>query len=373
MSFLPILNEWPRERVYALYDGVTEADVQAALSRDVRTVRDLAVLLSPAAKPFLETMAREAQRLTRRQFGRTISLFAPIYFSNICQSDCMYCGFASGSGNQERRVTLTPEEIEQECIALKAMGYENILLLTGESPHIVPPEKMGDAIEIARRHFAGVSVEVYSLRQDEYAYLCSRGLEGVTMFQETFDRETYSRVHLRGIKKDFEYRVDTLERAGMAGVRKLGMGVLLGLYDWRVDLIWLAMQARHLQHQCWRSAVSISFPRLRHAPTRFTIQHAMNDAQLVQAMLAMRLFLPEVGFSLSTREPAGLRDRLIPLGITSMSAGSSTRPGGYACQDNAVLEQFAVDDSRSAAEVVSVIRKAGYDPVWKDFDPAFIA
>ena len=371
MSFLEELGAWPRERVAALYENVTEADVLAAIGREERTLRDLAALLSPAARPHLETMAREAQKLTRHHFGRTISLYAPIYISNLCAADCLYCGFAVCSGVLDERVTLTNDQIEAECIALKNMVYDSVLLLTGEAPKAVPPSKIAAAVALANRHFSSVSVEVYSLDAPDYAMLCENGLEGVTIYQETYDRDLYREVHPRGLKRDYDYRVDTLERAGKAGVRKLTLGALLGLFDWRLDLVWTALHARHLQKHCWRSAVAVSFPRLRHTPTRFRVDYPMSDAELVQAILAMRLFLPEAGFNLSTRESAAFRDRVMPLGVTSMSAGSSTRPGGYATNGEDVLEQFEVEDTRSPEQVVAMIRRAGYDPVWKDFDRAF--
>jgi len=371
MSFVDEIGQWPRERVAALYENATGADVLAALGRGERSVRDLAVLLSPAARPHLEQMAREAQRLTRRHFGRTIGLYAPIYFSNLCSADCLYCGFAVCSGVKDERVTLTDGQIENECRALTGMGYDNVLLLTGESPKAVPPARMAEVVAMANRHFSSVSVEVYSLDEPDYRLLCDNGLEGVTIYQETYDRELYSEVHPRGLKRDYAYRVDTLERAGNAGVRKLTLGALLGLFDWRIDLVWTAMHARYLQKRCWRSGICFSFPRLRHTPPRFRVDYPMSDAELVQAIVAMRLFLPEAGFNLSTRESAAFRDRVMPLGITSMSAGSSTRPGGYATRGEEVLEQFEVEDTRSPEEVVAMIRRAGYDPVWKDFDRAF--
>lgn len=373
MSFLPTMRAWPRERLAAQYEGITPADVEAAIAREERTISDLAALLSPVARPYLEPMAREAQRLTRWHFGRTISLYAPIYISNLCAADCVYCGFAVRSGNKERRVTLKPEAVRKECAALSAMGFENVLLLTGEAPRAVKPKYIAECVAIAREYFSAVSVEIYALDEPDYRLLTEHGLEGVTLYMETYDPETYAQVHLEGQKMDYAYRLDAIERAGRAGARRISIGALLGLFDWRLDVLALGLHGRHLQKHCWQSALSVSFPRLRHTPERFHVRDLVSDADLVQAMLAMRLFLPEAGFNLSTREAPAFRDRLIGLGVTSMSAGSSTRPGGYAVSGEETLEQFEIEDPRSPAEVVRVIQAAGYDPVWKDFDRAFDA
>ena len=371
MSFRAVMEAWPRERVEALYAGITPARVEAALAQKERRIEDLAALLSPAARPYLEPMAREAQRLTRWHFGRTIGMYAPLYISNVCAADCVYCGFAVRSGSTERRVTLKPDEIRRECAALAARGFDNVLLLTGEAPKAVKPAYIAEAVSIAREFFSGVSVEIYALDEADYRLLCDHGLEGVTLYMETFDPQTYREVHLMGEKMDYNYRLDALERAGRAGARKLGLGVLLGLFNWRIDVLWLAMNARYLQKHCWQSALSVSFPRLRHTPERYHVHDLVTDADLVQIILAMRLFLPEAGFNLSTRETPAFRDRLIPLGITAMSAESSTRPGGYATRGEETLEQFEIEDLRPAPAVTDAIRAAGYDPVWKDFDHAF--
>lgn len=365
------LEPWPAERVLRLIADATPQDVDRAIARNERTVADLAALLSPHAAPKLETIASEAQRLTRWHFGRTIGLYVPIYLSNVCGSDCVYCWFSVKSGRKRKRLVLTQEALRRECETLAGRGFQNVLLLTGDARNAVSVEDLAEAVAVAREYFHGVSIEVYSLEEDEYRLLCHRGLEGVTLYQETYDRETYSRVHLAGKKTDYDYRLDAPARAGRAGVRKLNLGVLLGLFDWRVDGVWLGLHARWLQRHCWQSAVALSFPRLRHVPDRFDIPCPLSDMDLVQLMLALRLFLPEAGFNLSTREPAELRDRLIPLGVTMMSAGSSTRPGGYATCGTETLEQFEIEDTRSPREVVEAIRKAGYDPVWKDFDHAF--
>jgi 2-iminoacetate synthase len=372
-EFLEELSAWPEERVRTLVEGATLADVDRVLAKPDRSPEDLAVLFSEAAGQRLEAMAREAQRLTRWHFGRTIGLYTPLYLSNVCGADCTYCGYSVKSGNTERRVTLDAETIRRECEALAARGFQNILLLTGEAPYAVPVDYLAQGVAIAREYFPSVSVEVYSLDGPDYERLCGLGLEGVTIYMETYHRETYGRVHLLGAKSDYEYRLGAIERAGNAGARKLNVGVLLGLHDWRVDSFWCALHARHLQRTCWQSSISVSFPRLQHVPERFHIPDLVSDRELVQLMLALRLFLPEAGFNVSTREAPKFRDRLIPLGTTMMSAGSSTRPGGYTTYGEETLQQFEIEDRRTPAEVFDAIKGAGYDPVWKDFDRAFDA
>lgn len=372
MNFNQLLQQHPEAELRALYDGVGPAEVRAALAREEKTLRDLAALLSPAARALLEEMAQAAQRLTRWQFGRTVQLYAPMYISNLCVADCVYCCFSIRNPTKDKRTTLDADEIHRECAALAARGFDNVLLLTGEAPKRVTVDKIAEAVAIARGYFSSVSVEVYAMDEADYAALVAAGLEGVTLYMETYDRATYARVHLEGAKADYDYRIDAIERAGRAGARKLSIGALLGLHDWRVEVLRLALHARHVQRTCWQSALSISLPRLLHVPERYEVAQPVGDATLVQILLALRLFLPEVGINLSTRERPALRDKLIPLGVTAMSAGSSTRPGGYATKGEEVLEQFEIEDHRPVEEVVAAIRRAGYDPVWKDFDHAFV-
>lgn len=366
-----ILAAWPEERIREAIAAAGPDDVARALSREVLHPEDLAALLSPQALPRLEDMARLAHRHTRRHFGRTIGLYVPLYLSNVCTADCTYCFYAKHSGGQGARQTLSPEEIRAECESLAGHGFKTLLLVSGDAPRVVPVTYLAQAVDIARDYFPSVAVEVYALEEDDYRTLVAQGLEGVTLYMETYHRSTYAQVHLSGKKRDYDYRLGAIERAGHAGVRRLSIGALLGLADWRLEGFWLGLHARYLQKECWQSAISISFPRLLHAPPRHLLQHPLSDKQLVQLMLALRIFLPEVGFNLSTREPATLRDRLIPLGVTMMSAGSSTRPGGYTHKAEDILAQFEIEDRRSPAEVAEAIRRAGYDPVWKDFDAAF--
>jgi len=371
-TFAKILDSWPEARIRELIAGATVADVRRALGREQLFPEDLAALLSPAAAPHLEEMAHLAQRHTRRHFGRTIGLYVPIYLSNVCHADCLYCGYALGAGRPGARRTLAMEDIRTECGILARHGFQSVLLLTGDAPRAAPVKYLAQAVALARQYFASVAVEVYALKEEDYRQLADLGLEGVTLYMETYHRQTYAQVHPRGRKRDFAFRLSALERAGRAGVRRLSLGALLGLYHWPLDGFWTALHARYLQKECWQSAVSVSFPRLLSVPPRFTVPYPLSDRDLVQLMLALRLFLPEVGFNLSTRERAALRDRLIPLGVTMMSAGSSTRPGGYAHRRAETLEQFEIEDQRTPAEVAAAIRRAGYDPVWKDFDRAFV-
>ncbi len=371
MSFLEGLAEWPDSRIADLIGRCGPHEVEAAIAKPARGARELAALLSPAARPWLEAMAAAANRLTRRHFGRTVALYAPLYLSNVCAGSCAYCWFSATAGGGLRRVTLGEEQIRSECRALAERGLRQVLLVSGEAPAIVDLPYLERAVTLARSCFPAVSVEVQALEEHEYRRLCAGGVEGVTLYMETYDRATYRQVHLRGGKADFGRRLEAIELAGRAGVRTLIIGALLGLAPWRAEAFRLALHARHLERTCWQSAVGIAFPRLRHVPGGFSIPAPVGDADLVQMILALRLVLPEAGFSISTRERAQLRDSLIPLGVTRMSAGSSTRPGGYATAGEETLGQFEIEDRRAPAEVAAAIGRLGYDPVWKDFDRAF--
>jgi 2-iminoacetate synthase len=372
MTFADVIGAWPAERVRDLIEGATDADVSRAIRADEPTERDLAALLSAAADGRLEEIAQQAHRHTRAHFGRTIGLYVPLYVSNVCAADCAYCNYAVGSGSTEVRRTLSEGEIDAECRELASRGFRSILLLTGEAPRTASVAFIRRSVEIAAGHVPSVNVEVYALDAAGYAALVASGLDGVSLYQETYDPRTYATVHARGQKADYRYRLDAIQAAGQSGARKLSVGALLGLFDWRIDGFWTGLHARYLQRVCWRSAVSISFPRLRNVPRRFAIARAVCDRDLVRLMVALRVFFPQAGFNLSTREPAALRDALIPLGVTMMSAGSSTRPGGYARSAAGTVAQFEVSDERSPAEVAAAIRRVGYDPIWKDFDAAFL-
>lgn len=365
MSFAEILEKSDIAGLRRQLEQIKSARVEAALARPRATFSDFLALISPAARASLEPMARLAHQITLRRFGRVILFYAPLYLSNECTNACLYCGF--NVGRSLPRITLSLDEILAEANCLRGWGFRHLLLVCGEAPKVVPVAWLEEILRALKGDFASLSLEVYPLSAPAYAQVAQAGADGLTLYQETYHREVYSRVHSGGRKRDFDWRLGAAERAGEAGFRRLGIGSLLGLNDWRYEAIALALHAEHLMKRFWKTHVTISVPRLRNTPENFSPPAPVSDADLVQLLLALRLYLHDAGMVLSTREPAGLRDRLIPLGVTQMSAGSRTEPGGYLrpVEEGA---QFFVEDRRSPAEVAQAIRQAGYEPVWKDWD-----
>ena len=364
------LKKWPWEATVERIYAKSEADVLRALGRERRDVEDFMALISPAAAPYLETMARLSRRLTEERFGRTVSLFIPIYLSNACTNSCVYCGFHRE--NPTARVTLTPEQMEQEFASIKRLApFESLLMVTGEHPARAGVEYLAEALRRAKAHFADLKIEVMPLAADEYARLAQCGLNGVVCFQETYNRERYNIYHPRGMKSRFEWRVDAPDRMGAAGLHSVGLGVLVGLEDWRADVAMMARHLRYLQRHYWRTRYSVNFPRMRPAANGgFQPNVVMNDRELAQLIFAMRIFEPTVDISLSTRELPTLRDNLATLGVTTMSAGSKTDPGGYGLFQQS-LEQFSVSDERTPQEFFARLRELGREPIWKDWDAVF--
>ncbi len=367
MSFLETWREHDFESVGRMIAGRTEADVRRALGARRRDLNDLAALLSPAAAPFLEEMAQASHRLTVERFGRTMQLYAPLYLSNVCSNICTYCGFSAE--NRIPRKILNDAEILAEAAALRARGFDHVLLVTGEAGR-VGRDYLANALRLLRPRFASLSMEVQPLEQEEYASLAGEGLSSVLVYQETYDAAAYGRHHLKGPKADIAYRLETPDRLGRAGLKKIGLGALFGLSDWRADAWFVGLHLGYLERTYWRTRYSISFPRLRPHAGEATTLTPFDERDLVQAACAFRLLSPEAELSLSTRESAAFRDRAFRLGFTSMSAGSKTNPGGYASEPES-LEQFAIDDERSPAEVAATLGRSGYDPVWKDWDPTY--
>jgi len=344
----------------------TAGDVERALNARHVSREDLMALLSPAASAYLEPMAQRAQRLTRQRFGNTVSFYVPLYLSNLCANDCTYCGFSMS--NRIKRKTLDEHEIARECDAIREMGFEHLLLVTGEHQGKVGMDYFRQHVPAIRRRFSSLQMEVQPLSEEEYVELKSLGLDGVMVYQETYHEAMYARHHLKGKKQDFFFRLETPDRLGRAGIDKIGLGALIGLSDsWRVDCFMVAEHVLWLQQHYWQSRYSISFPRLRPCAGGIEPASIMDERQLVQTICAFRLLAPEVELSLSTRESPEFRDRVIPLAINNVSAFSKTQPGGYA-DNHPELEQFAPHDGRRPEEVAHALSTQGLQPVWKDWD-----
>jgi 2-iminoacetate synthase len=343
----------------------TAADVERALGRSQRDLEDFKALLSPAAAPYLEEMAQLSHRLTQRRFGRVMQLYVPLYLSNECQNICTYCGFSYD--NKIRRRTLSAGELLTEAAAIKSMGYAHVLLVSGEAHQTVGVDYFARALDILRPHFAQLSMEVQPLETAEYGQLMEHGLNTVLVYQETYHQADYKLHHPKGRKSNFLFRLETPDRLGEAGIHKMGLGVLIGLEDWRTDSWFTALHLQYLGRRYWKSKFSLSFPRLRPHVGGLQPKVEQTDRELIQLICAYRLLDEEVELSLSTRESPVFRDHAVRLGVTAMSAGSRTNPGGYAV-DPESLEQFEVHDDRSPAVIAEMIRRQGYDVVWKDWD-----
>lgn len=353
-----------QSKIYA----TTAKQVEQALAKSRRNLDDFLTMISPAAQPYLEQMAQISHELTKKRFGKTIQMYAPLYLSNECQNICTYCGFSLD--NKIKRKTLTDSEIKLEVEALKKTGFDHVLLVTGEANYTVNINYFLNAIEQIKKDFSIISVEVQPLSQEEYERLHEAGVYSVLVYQETYHQEVYKQYHTKGKKSNFDFRLDTPDRIGKAGIHKIGLGVLLGLEDWRTDSFFNALHLDYLQKTYWQTKYSVSFPRLRPAEGIIEPNFIMDDKDLTQLICAYRLWNEDLEISISTRENEKFRNNIIPIGTTSMSAGSKTNPGGYVV-DPQSLEQFEISDERSSFEITSIIKQRGYEAVWKDWDKNF--
>jgi len=359
--------DWAEES--ARIQACTAVDVERALNkRGKRDLQDFRALISPAAMPYLEAMAQASYRATRQRFGNAMQLYVPLYVSNACTNVCTYCGFSRD--NAIRRTILSPVEIDHEIAVIKGMGFDHVLLVTGEADQRVGFSYIRDCLQQLRPHFSNLSIEVQPLTRFEYQGLVDAGLNAVYVYQETYGSDAYARHHRAGKKQDLAWRLDCPDRLGEAGVHKVGLGVLIGLEDWRVDSLMCARHLRYLEQRYWRTRYSVSFPRLRPHAGGLELASVMNDADLVQLICAWRLFDEELELALSTRESEFFRDHVCRLGITSMSAASCTNPGGYSDTVDS-LEQFEISDDRSALDIAAMLKRQGLEAVWKDWDAAY--
>ncbi|WP_038267608.1 2-iminoacetate synthase ThiH [Zhouia amylolytica] len=369
-SFKDTLSQFDWDDTMQSILGKTAVDVQHALNSKKRTLEDFKALISPAAKPYLEEMAQLSSLITKKRFGNTMHMYAPLYLSNECQNICTYCGFSLT--NKIPRRTLTDEEILKEAAFLKAKGYDHILLVTGEANRTVGVDYLNNAIQLIRSQFSNISIEVQPLDQNEYELLASNGLYAVLVYQETYHREEYKKHHPKGKKSNFDYRLETPDRLGKAGMHKIGLGALFGLEDWRADSFFTALHLKYLQKTYWKTKYSISFPRLRPFSGGLEPKVEMTDTDLVQLICAYRLLDEDVELSISTREREVFRDHIVQLGITSMSAESKTNPGGYTI-DKQSLEQFEISDERSTETISQMLKSQNIEPVWKDWENDWIS
>jgi 2-iminoacetate synthase len=392
MSFAAEFPSLPLQDLVDRSRKASSAAARRSIGKTSVTLDDFAHLISPAAGEMLEPLGRRAQRLTQQRFGKVIRLFAPLYLSNECINNCKYCGFSRD--NPILRVTLTVEEVQREANALLAQGFRNILLVSGEHPKFVSNSYLRDCVAALHEMAPSISLEIGPMETNEYRPLVQAGAEGLVVYQETYERDVYHQMHTAGPKRNFDWRLETPERAYLAGFRRLGIGALYGLADWRFEAIALAAHAEYLLRNCWKAYLTISLPRLRPCAGEFQPLTHMSDREMVQLVCAFRLMFPDVGLVLSTRESPALRNGLIPLGITLLSAGSHTEPGGYTGAGRTSLhhthkgrivelgasewadygdqahatEQFNIADDRSPLEVAEQIRRLGYEPVWKDWE-----
>ncbi len=354
-------------------------------------------LIQPCDASQLEAMAKQSQTLTRRHFGKTMRLFAPLYLSNECVNNCKYCGFSRD--NPILRTTLTVDQVVTEARHLHALGYRNILLVAGEHPKFVSEGYLQECLDALKHFIPTLGIEVGPMEDDQYRDLVDHGGEGLIVYQETYHQETYEQLHTAGPKRKFRWRLDCPERAYAGGFRRIGIGALFGLADWQHEALSLAAHLDYLQRHCWKASFTVAFPRMRPHAGNYEYtpdpKLSLDDRTLVQLIAAFRICFPQVGIVLSTREPAQLRDSLFPLGITHISAESKTDPGGYtgAGTDDLHLTvkgrrveleekkssacsratgQFEIDDKRTTAEVAQLLKKNGFDPVWKDWDAAIL-
>lgn len=365
MSFYDELIKWKDFDFDGYFESVTDDMILQSIEKDRLSLYDYLNLLSPKAQNHLEKMAIRASKLTRQYFGNVINLYLPIYVSNYCTSNCVYCGFSKKNHIVRRHMSF--DEIEKEAMEIAKSRIENILLLTGEAKGLINKEYLKEAIERLKKYFFSVSIEIMPLDVEDYAYLKEHGLDGLTVYQETYDEDRYKEVHLSGEKKNFKYRLDTPERGDISGLRTIGIGALLGLSNIREDAFKTGLHLKYLMDNYPNSDFSISFPRVNKAEGNLKDSYSVDDKTFVQIILANRIFQPKAGINLSTRESAYMRDNLLPLGITKFSAGSKTEVGGYS-HNNESTAQFDITDSRDVESIVAAIRSKGLEVVYKEWE-----
>lgn len=364
-SFYDTIKTLDWEEIRDSIYSKTKADVERALNSNIINIEDFKALVSPAAKDYLEPMARMSREITQRRFGKTIQFYVPLYLSNECSNHCIYCGF--NHNNPIERKTLTDDELIEEIKAIKAMNMDNVLLLTGEHPSNVGVDYIENAIKLCRPYFSTINLEIFPMKEDEYARLIKAGINSVYVYQETYHEKMYKHYHPKGMKSNYQYRLETPERLARAGIHRVGFGALIGLEDWRVEMVFMAMHLKYMTKNYWRTKYAVAFPRIRPAEGGFKPNFIMSDKEYAQTIWAYRLFDNDIDISMTTRESKEFRSNFVSLGITSMSAGSKTEPGGYSKPNNE-LEQFHINDNRTEKEMEDMVKQQGYEVIYKDWD-----
>ena len=365
MSFAQYMERYDRQELWQGLESTDSSKARMLLAKESISPADFLLLLSPAAETVLEPMAQKARLLTIKHFGLNILLYTPLYLSNYCVNHCLYCQFHAGKKIVREQLSLA--EVEAEGKSIAATGIRHLLLLTGESCAHATAAYLSDCLRILRPNFASLGLEIYTLSVEEYAQMVQSGAESLTLYQETYQQESYAKLHLSGPKRDYFNRLDAAERACQAGMRRINIGALFGLAPWRQEAFWAGLHAYYLQKQSPATEIAISLPRVHSSHEGFIVPCPVSDKELVQILLAFRLFLPQAGITISTRERAQLRDHLLPLGVTTMSVGSKTTVGGYFAAEKKGSQQFPVADERLIGEIKEMIRRQGYQPVMKDW------
>jgi 2-iminoacetate synthase len=369
MSFTEFLQTISPETFNKRFEFVTRNRIASILSEDTLSIDEFYLLLSDTASGMLEEMAQKARSVTRKHFGNSVFLFTPLYISNVCDNRCPYCSFAKQHTIVRKHLSL--EEIDREAAYIADMGIRHILILTGESRKSASPDYLRSAVEILEHRFSSIAIEVYALATDEYKMVIDAGVDGLTIYQETYNRQLFESLHNGGPKADYDFRLDAPQRAAKAGIRSVTIGALYGLSDWRMEAFISGLHAYYLQRTFPSLEVSVSFPRLRPQAGEFSTEHMVSDRQFVQMLAAMRLFLPSAGITLSTRESERFRNAVLPIGITKISAGVSTAVGGHS-GDCSSTAQFEIADSRSVLQVKSDLLKSGFQPVMHDWNRGYV-
>jgi len=364
MSFYEVLREYGNMDLKSRLNEFSGQDVLSALNKDKLDNLDFMCLLSTAAVPFLKQMAQKANSITIQNFGKVVLLYTPIYVADYCVNECVYCSF--NVKNEFKRKKLTMKELEAEACKISETGLKHVLILTGESREFTPVSYIEQCTRLLRRYFSSVSVEVYPMDTSEYESIIDAGVDGLTIYQEVYDEGIYDSLHISGPKKDYLYRLNAPERAALAGMRAVNIGALMGLNDFRSESFFTGMHAQYLQKKYWDVEVGVSLPRFRPYSGKFQPLGILSDRDFVQALLALRIFLPRCGISISTRENAVFRENILPIGITRMSAGVSTNVGGHTMPGE-TKAQFDISDRRSVKEIKEMLEQKGYQPIFVDW------